>query len=97
MGATYWIYYEFKIFIKLPVFAQFLHRRLWENEGKKSMGKSLSIQEAWDTLEDDQRQFERTVAELKANLANTSKNQKSVDKPSVEQGHSHKKTGKKAD
>ncbi len=61
------------------------------------MGKSLSIQEAWDSLGDDQRQFERTVAELKAKLANTSKNQKSVDKPSEEQDPSHNKTRKKAD
>ena len=46
------------------------------------MGKSLSIQEAWDNLEDDQRQFDRTVAELKAKLENPSKDQRSVDKPS---------------
>lgn len=49
------------------------------------MGKSLSIQEVWDTLGDDQRQFERTVAELKAKLENTPKNQKFVDKPDKEQ------------
>ena len=66
-------------------------------KGRNSMGKSLSIQEAWDTLGDDQRQFERTVAELKAKVANTSKNQKSVDKPREEQGPSHNKIGKKAD
>jgi hypothetical protein len=61
-------------------------------KGKNSMGKLLSIQEAWDTLGDDQRQFERTVAELKAKLANTSKNQKSVDKPSQDEDPSHNKT-----
>jgi len=41
------------------------------------MEKSLSIQEAWDTLEDDQRQFERTVAKLRDNLEHLSKNQES--------------------
>ena len=61
------------------------------------MGKLLSMQEAWDTLGDDQRQFERTVAELKAKLANSSKDQKSVDKPSKEQETSHTKTKKKVD
>jgi hypothetical protein len=54
-------------------------------KGKNSMGKSLSIQEVWDTLGDDQRQFERTVAELKAKLENTPKNQKSVDKTDKEE------------
>jgi hypothetical protein len=66
-------------------------------KGKNSVGKSLSIEEAWDTLGDDQRQFERTVAELKAKLANTSKNQKSVDKPSEKQDPTHNKTRKKAE
>ena len=54
-------------------------------KGRNPMGKSLSIQEAWDSLGDDQRQFERTVAELKAKLENTPKNQKFVDKTDKEQ------------
>lgn len=49
------------------------------------MGKSLSVQDAWDMLADDQRQFERTVATLKAMVLDLSKNQGSVDKTSTEQ------------
>ena len=41
------------------------------------MEQLLSVQEAWDTLGDDQRQFERTVAELKSRVANIAKSQKS--------------------
>ena len=59
------------------------------------MDKLLSIQEAWDTLEDDQRQFERMVAELKAKVSSTSTNQKSNDKPSEGQDPSQNVTKKK--
>jgi len=56
------------------------------------MGKLLNIQDAWDTLGDDQRQFERTVAELKANFAIASKSRKTVDKPYKKQRPSQNKT-----
>ena len=59
------------------------------------MGKLLNIQEAWDTLEDDQRQFDRLVTELKAKVSNTSTNQKSNDKRSEAQGSSQYITKKK--
>lgn len=59
------------------------------------MGKLLNIQEAWDTLEDDQRQFDRLVTELKAKVSNTSTNQKSNDKHSEAQGPSQYITKKK--
>jgi len=39
------------------------------------MNRSLTIQEARDTLEEDQRQFERTLAMLRDNLEHLSKNQ----------------------
>ncbi len=41
------------------------------------MDKILSIHDVWDTIQDDQRQFERTVAELKSRVANIAKSQKS--------------------
>ena len=46
------------------------------------MNKILSIHDVWDTIQDDQRQFERTVAELKSRVANIAKSQKPDNIPS---------------
>ena len=40
------------------------------------MEKRLSIHDAWDTIEDDQRRFDRTVAELKDGALNIATDKK---------------------
>jgi len=46
------------------------------------MEKMLSIHDARDTMEDDQRQFERTVAELKSRAIKIAKDRKPGNIPS---------------